>query len=126
MLKLQTHDIEGRIFNWIKRFLSNGTQQVNVSGIASKEAAVTNGIPQGSVLGPLSFLIYINDFATVCREPRRHQTICPKGRRRSKEVAARRPGQPPPVVRRLAAQVPPRKVLRDATGTPITKVSCTP
>ena len=61
MLKLQAHGITGQIHHWIEDFLKDRTQQVNVNGETSKEAAVTSGIPQGSVLGPPLFVVYIND-----------------------------------------------------------------
>ena len=47
--------------NWIKVFLTNRTQVVRVNGEMSEPAVVESGIPQGSVLGPILFVIYIND-----------------------------------------------------------------
>lgn len=47
--------------NRIQHFLLNQTQQVVVDGVASQHSAVVSGVPQGSVLGPLLFLPYIND-----------------------------------------------------------------
>ena len=46
---------------WIREFLLGSTQRVRVGGKLSEEVRVTSGVPQGSVLGPLLFLVYVND-----------------------------------------------------------------
>ena len=46
---------------WIREFLIDRSQRVTVGGHYSEEVRVTSGVPQGSVLGPLFFLAYVND-----------------------------------------------------------------
>ena len=65
--KLKSYNIGGQLLKWLENFLSERYQQVIVQGISSESGKVISGVPQGTVHGPILFILYINDITEVIR-----------------------------------------------------------
>ena len=59
--KLQFYGIQGKTLAWIESWLINRSQSVIVDGVCSSSVAVMSAVPQGTVLAPLMFLLFVND-----------------------------------------------------------------
>ena len=68
LLKLKSLGITGNFHNWIEAFLTKRTQQVIVSGTLSDLNSVQSSVPQGTVLAPTLFILFISDIQKVCKK----------------------------------------------------------
>lgn len=65
LVKLQNYGICGNVLGWIENYLFDRQQKVVIDGFTSNTETINAGVPQGSVLGPFLFLLYIND---ICND----------------------------------------------------------
>lgn len=65
LAKLQKYGFHGIVFKWLQNYITKRSQFVSINGCHSNKMDIHCGVPQGSILGPLLFLIYVNDLCTV-------------------------------------------------------------
>ena len=63
--KLNHYGVRGLAADWVKSYLEDRKQLVIIDGVQSMSKSIRCGVPQGSILGPMLFLLYINDICNV-------------------------------------------------------------
>ena len=65
LFKLKQLGVDDHVASWFSDYLNNRKQRVVINGVASSWASLEAGVPQGSILGPLLFLVYVHDITVV-------------------------------------------------------------